>query len=360
MDSFPDSEPYARTANSTRNSYASTTGHSDRASNSSRSSYGSISELATVTSQKSNIFRTDGLDRISSFSRTAYSFSPSSVASSPQTLSPENDDPMNLPRDQGSRKEDGAQALKDPKEVQNIICVAFGAFDRYYMAWEDKDGQFHQESHKLPEKLHTWLFPPDGSTRNFETLQVSLGSNDEFFASDKFEKISSRDSSHPISTSESIEEVPPSARLTRTKAHTISSSIPEELLKRLDYKPATPKLERRKTDLFTRIDLKQETPRVQRRRSIIIGGAPIQHSWENKKALPRLRTQGTYQIDLERIKYVDVGVQTEDMHFGEREPPIAEFSYYGYVEPRNPVSIGSMQDFCRTHQYSLGDALRYV
>lgn len=47
---------------------------------------------------------------------------------------------------------DGPSALKDLENVRNVICVAFGAFDRYYLSWEDNDGEFHQgESTILPE-----------------------------------------------------------------------------------------------------------------------------------------------------------------------------------------------------------------
>jgi hypothetical protein len=39
---------------------------------------------------------------------------------------------------------DGFEALKGLQNVQNVICVAFGAFDRYYISWEDTNGEFHQ------------------------------------------------------------------------------------------------------------------------------------------------------------------------------------------------------------------------
>jgi len=39
---------------------------------------------------------------------------------------------------------DGLTALKELENVRNVICVAFGAFDRYYISWEDNDGEFHQ------------------------------------------------------------------------------------------------------------------------------------------------------------------------------------------------------------------------
>jgi hypothetical protein len=39
---------------------------------------------------------------------------------------------------------DGASALKSLRNVQTILCVAFGAFDRYYISWQDTNSEFHQ------------------------------------------------------------------------------------------------------------------------------------------------------------------------------------------------------------------------
>jgi hypothetical protein len=39
---------------------------------------------------------------------------------------------------------DGFEALKGLQNVRNVICVAFGALDRYYISSEDNDGEFHQ------------------------------------------------------------------------------------------------------------------------------------------------------------------------------------------------------------------------
>ncbi|KAG4428175.1 hypothetical protein IFR05_016345, partial [Cadophora sp. M221] len=68
--------------------------------------------------------------------------------------------------------------------------------------------------------LQNWLFPADErQARDIRTLQVSFGSNDEFFASDKHSKISYRDSISP----------PPSSLanvvrgVVRKKAFTVSS-----------------------------------------------------------------------------------------------------------------------------------------
>ncbi|KAF7920349.1 uncharacterized protein EAE98_009042 [Botrytis deweyae] len=63
--------------------------------------------------------------------------------------------------------QNGPSTLARLQDMQNVVCVAFGIFDRYYIAWEDTQGEQHQ---------------------------VSFGTNNEFFASDKDDKISSRDS----------------------------------------------------------------------------------------------------------------------------------------------------------------------
>jgi hypothetical protein len=95
---------------------------------------------------------------------------------------------------------------------------------------------------KLPKCLHKWLFPPDGQTRDLPTLQVSLGSNDEFFASDKLGKLSSRDP-----CCQAGEERPPprmaqvARNVIRTKSYTVSNPT---LLDGLHSKPTLPVIQR--------------------------------------------------------------------------------------------------------------------
>jgi len=61
----------------------------------------------------------------------------------------------------------------------------------------------YTDSFGLPKPLQTWLFPADGSTRDFTTLQVILGRNDEYFASDSKGKISSHTKSNDEEKAES-------------------------------------------------------------------------------------------------------------------------------------------------------------
>jgi hypothetical protein len=65
---------------SARNSYASSVG-----SNSARNSYASMSEVSIASSRSSISSLPDSLNRVSSFSRTSYEFSPDSALSSPAT-----------------------------------------------------------------------------------------------------------------------------------------------------------------------------------------------------------------------------------------------------------------------------------
>jgi hypothetical protein len=68
----------SNTQQSARNSYASST-----ELNSARNSYASISDISTTSSRTSISSLPDSLNRVSSFSRTSYEFSPDSIQSSP-------------------------------------------------------------------------------------------------------------------------------------------------------------------------------------------------------------------------------------------------------------------------------------
>ncbi|KAH8687312.1 hypothetical protein BGZ60DRAFT_521974 [Tricladium varicosporioides] len=340
-----------------RNSYTSAT---DSASNSARNSYASISDSTPASSRTSYSSIPESLGRVSSFSRTSDSFLPDSVASTPLTSRDSSpDSPIRWARKEGDMitepespphsvekiplpptpvPKDGPSTLRDLKNVQNVICVAFGAFDKFYISWEDTDNQFHQECNKLPESLQRWLFPDDGSTRHLPSLQVSFGSNDDFFASDQFGKLSSRDAVGQLGETKPVPKLAEIARgIMRKKAHTVSSPTtpPPNLAP-----PESPKLERRRTFMgaqpalifntesklasipageqlitrappvveqpltratpmpmpanepqvkpqLTRLDSKSEMPAAEhrRRRSILIGVPPMRPAWPEKKTL---------------------------------------------------------------------------
>ncbi|KAH8725127.1 hypothetical protein GQ44DRAFT_239212 [Phaeosphaeriaceae sp. PMI808] len=77
----------------------------------------------------------------------------------------------------------------DPESLAELLVCAFGAFERYYVCWKTQSGGFRQDGHDLPSALKDWLYPADGTTRDFATLQVVFGRGEEYFASDKDGKL---------------------------------------------------------------------------------------------------------------------------------------------------------------------------
>jgi len=299
-----------------------------------------------------------------------------------------------------------------------------------------------EESHKLPEKLHEWLFPPDGGTRDLQTLQVTFGSGEDFFASDKEGKISNRDPVPEILAA--AVEMDPSAQ-----KDVLVASASDGQLKRLDSKPVLKKLERRRTDLFTKMELKTSTkpespvvlrrrstlgsrmlpvintlergtidnidsslvhststptsrsPVNQRRRSIlgsniiplsnatnvethgdgrmsVLGQARAElstrQSWIEKKALPRLQTQGleeepakplmvqhemeqTGLVKIEIRKYIDSSMQTESMVNDSSDWKCCCNTGHRSV---HDISVGGGFQYFEEEEYFLGDGLVYL
>ncbi|KAG4429780.1 hypothetical protein IFR05_014744, partial [Cadophora sp. M221] len=137
---------------------------------SSRNSYPSISDSSNATNSArtsySSIF--DAPVRVASFSRTSDEFIPDSASvstvesgdeevesedlivekqtSQTSQSNPEEDtERENQPKSHiRSGSKDGPSALRELENVKEIICVAFGAFHRYYISWEDNSGDFHQ------------------------------------------------------------------------------------------------------------------------------------------------------------------------------------------------------------------------
>ncbi|KAJ8126330.1 hypothetical protein O1611_g7307 [Lasiodiplodia mahajangana] len=66
-----------------------------------------------------------------------------------------------------------------------LVVTALGTSGTHYICWKTGRGEYKQRSHGLPTQLQEWLFPPDGTTRDFDTLQVILLGDDAFWASDK-------------------------------------------------------------------------------------------------------------------------------------------------------------------------------
>ncbi|EUC44503.1 hypothetical protein COCMIDRAFT_37687 [Bipolaris oryzae ATCC 44560] len=76
-----------------------------------------------------------------------------------------------------------------PDSLDDLIVCAFGAFERYYLCWKTKGGEYKQDGYELPPALKDWLYPSDGTTRDFDSLQVVFGRGEEYFASDKNGKL---------------------------------------------------------------------------------------------------------------------------------------------------------------------------
>ncbi|RMZ74579.1 hypothetical protein GMOD_00003637 [Pyrenophora seminiperda CCB06] len=79
----------------------------------------------------------------------------------------------------------------DPESLDDLIVCAFGAFERYYVCWKTKGGEYKSDAHDLPPTLKDWLYPPpdSGITRDYASLQVVFGRGQEYFASDKNGKL---------------------------------------------------------------------------------------------------------------------------------------------------------------------------
>ncbi|KAL7622028.1 hypothetical protein AAE478_007529 [Parahypoxylon ruwenzoriense] len=73
----------------------------------------------------------------------------------------------------------------DSDGVAQLVVTALGSCGQHYVCWKTQSGEFKQQSNGLPKALQEWLFPADGSTRDFETLQVVLSGDDTFWASDR-------------------------------------------------------------------------------------------------------------------------------------------------------------------------------
>ncbi|KAL5118880.1 hypothetical protein ACEQ8H_003203 [Pleosporales sp. CAS-2024a] len=76
------------------------------------------------------------------------------------------------------------QDPSDPESLAELLVCAFGAFQR---------GGYRQDGYDLPPLLKAWLYPSDGTTHDFATLQVVFGRGEEYFASDKDGKLEFKD-----------------------------------------------------------------------------------------------------------------------------------------------------------------------
>ncbi|CAJ2505776.1 Uu.00g131700.m01.CDS01 [Anthostomella pinea] len=122
----------------------------------------------------------------------------------------------------------------DANGVGGLVVTALGPSGRHYICWKTNSGQYKQQSHGLPKRLQEWLFPSDGSTRDFETLQVILSGDDTFWASDKNGDLRSDESNSNRNLRRALtfsDDTPASAgnrRLSRARETTISAPVGTE------------------------------------------------------------------------------------------------------------------------------------
>ncbi|XDG06249.1 hypothetical protein ABKA04_005864 [Annulohypoxylon sp. FPYF3050] len=81
--------------------------------------------------------------------------------------------------------QDLANDTSDSDGVEQLVVTALGSCGQHYICWKTHSGEYRQRSNGLPKPLQDWLFPADGSTRDFETLQVILSGDNTFWASDR-------------------------------------------------------------------------------------------------------------------------------------------------------------------------------
>ncbi|KAF2178385.1 hypothetical protein K469DRAFT_643145 [Zopfia rhizophila CBS 207.26] len=128
-----------------------------------------------------------------------------------------------------ARLEQIPQDSEDPESLDELVVCAFGVFERYYVCWKNRGGEYRQDGYDLPQSLHAWLFPSDGSTRDFPTLQVVFGRGDEYFASDKDGKLENKEPEimkpqHPPENLEQLDK--PALRRSRTLSFIRPTSDP--------------------------------------------------------------------------------------------------------------------------------------
>jgi hypothetical protein len=120
----------------------------------------------------------------------------------------------------------------DPESLAELLVCAFGAFERYYVCWKTQGGEYRQgkeflylrptpylqmiDGYDLPPALNEWLYPADGTTRDFATLQIVFGRGEEYFASDKDGKLEFKEPEIKKPVEEEKELDKPALRRART------------------------------------------------------------------------------------------------------------------------------------------------
>ncbi|KAI6081755.1 hypothetical protein F4821DRAFT_18454 [Hypoxylon rubiginosum] len=139
----------------------------------------------------------------------------------------------------------------DSGGIAQLVVTALGSGGQHYICWKTHSGEYRQQSNGLPKALQDWLFPADGSTRDFETLQVILSSEDSFFASDRNGEVRSEPSSTQQRLRRALtfsgENSPPTTKrwTSRAREHSVgeserprSNTLPSASPTTVDHLPA--------------------------------------------------------------------------------------------------------------------------
>ncbi|RYP59228.1 hypothetical protein DL769_008637 [Monosporascus sp. CRB-8-3] len=126
--------------------------------------------------------------------------------------------------------------------IAELVVTAIGTGGRHYLCWKTPSGSYRQHCHGLPSALEGWLFPADGSTRDFETLQVILSGEDAFWASDKHGEIKSEspDPAQKLRRATTINLGAPSAEKKRWMGHITGTSAEVERKRSSTFPSVTP------------------------------------------------------------------------------------------------------------------------
>jgi hypothetical protein len=296
--------------------------------------------------------------------------------------------------------------------VEEVLVVAIGKNSQYYICWKTQDGEYKQSkinspryqfsvsngpikvSNGLQPKLQEWLFPPDGTTRDFESLRVILGQGDEFHASDKAGKISHVDQ---LSRSRVMSQMNPTLR---ERASTLPAAhAPRQLGTMLDEtaEPATsssqesilpwPKLPAAEaTTPDRKVKTSSQRPRPiswmtstsgtgRSRQSSVGGSESTRSSTYSMRSLTsmsstfpspsynELSCRKCEEFETRKRNYTDAAVQTVPESVGESMVTKMNDNNDDIVEIQPdaapvPVSAGQMGTYFRSSEYRLGDFFR--
>ncbi|KAF2493413.1 hypothetical protein BU16DRAFT_79329 [Lophium mytilinum] len=254
----------------------------------------------------------------------------------------------------------------DPEGVKELVVVALGAFERYYVCWRNQVGRYRQDSYGLPESLRQWLFPPGGGSRHLQTLQIVFGRGDEFFASDKDGKLENKDTDlrEKIPWADSLVEKTGRPLLRRSTTLSLVRPTSDPSLNHLG--PITEAPSRYSSPTFS------SSRRRPQRISCMAGALPLDRMKSSREVKPRSEDAAP------KFPYVNAGVQTdpepteslpslqEDSSDTSVSSPLSSRSSAAEVATPvaiaspapNPVVMGRMLDYFNAPKYQLGDALR--